>query len=149
MEEVLKKREAYQIEIALIERENEKRERRCKSNAEGEASGEPKIEVEPEPLEADKVSSKDLNESPNDYKVYEKCVELYETNRKEMQSTFSQHIKDKLSTNFTSATPSDRTGRFPGAFGTYSIIRRKSDVDKLKGLSKEAQKEVLNRPLNI
>ena len=65
-----------------------------------------------------------------------------------MQATFNRYLKDKLRTNFTDASPKDQTDRCPAGYGHYSIIRRKSDVDKLKGLSKEARKEVLSKPLN-
>ena len=52
-------------------------------------------EEETESQEAGAPLGEGLNESPEDYKVYEKCVELHETTRDEMQSTFNRYLKDK------------------------------------------------------
>ena len=144
MEKNLERRELYQKEITRLEIENEKW-RLLHQDEDEETSEDYTSEEDPEPQEAGTTLGDDFNESPEDYKVYEKCVELHETTRDEMQATFNRYLKDKLRTNFTDASPKDRTGRCPAGYGHYSIIRRKSDVDKLKGLSKEARKEVLSK----
>ena len=88
LERILEGMELYQKEITRLEIENEKW-RLLHRDEDDETSEDYTSEEETESQEAGTTLGEDLNESPEDYKVYEKCVELYESTRGEMQATFN------------------------------------------------------------